>query len=34
MIGVRDAVPRGRVAVTVNVGDGPYLHGHTLVAER
>jgi hypothetical protein len=34
MIGVRGAIPRGRVAVTINVGDGPYLHGRTLVAKR
>ena len=30
-IGVRGPIPSGRVAVTINVGDGPYLHGHTLV---
>lgn len=30
-IGVWGAIPRGRVGVTVNVGDGPNLHGHSLV---
>jgi hypothetical protein len=28
---VRGRIPRGPVAVTINVGDGPYLHGRSLV---
>jgi hypothetical protein len=32
-IGVRGDIPRGRAAVTINVGDGPYLHGRTVVGE-
>jgi hypothetical protein len=31
MIGVWGSIPPGRVAVTINVGDGPYLHGHSLL---
>jgi hypothetical protein len=31
MIGVRGPVPPGRVTVSINVGDGPYLHGHSLL---
>jgi hypothetical protein len=30
-IGVSGSIPPGRVAVTINVGDGPYLHGHTVL---
>lgn len=28
-IGVRGAIPSGRVAVTISVGDGPYHRGHS-----
>ena len=28
-IGVWGSIPPGRVAVTINVGNGPYLHGHS-----
>jgi hypothetical protein len=31
MIGVRGPVPPGRVTVSINVGDGAYLHGHSLL---
>ncbi len=31
MIGVWGSIPPGRVAVTINVGDGPYLSGHSLL---
>lgn len=30
-IGVWGSIPRGRVAVTINVGNGPYLHGRSLL---
>jgi hypothetical protein len=30
-IGVWGSIPRGRVAVQINVGDGPYLHGYTEI---
>lgn len=30
-IGVWGSIRRGRVAVQINVGDGPYLHGHTEI---
>jgi hypothetical protein len=32
-IGVRGSIPAGRLAVAVNIGDGPYLHGHTTVPQ-
>jgi len=28
-LGVWGSIPAGRVAVTINIGDGPYLHGNT-----
>jgi len=31
MIGVWGSIPPGPLAVTINVGDGPYLHGHSLL---
>jgi hypothetical protein len=31
MLGVWGSIPPGHVAVTVNVGDGPYLNGHSLL---
>jgi hypothetical protein len=31
MIGVWGSIPLARLAVTINVGDGPYLHGHSLL---
>ena len=31
MLGVWGSIPPGRVTVTINVADGPYLHGHSLL---
>lgn len=31
MVGVWGSLPSGRVAVQINVGDGPYVRGHTLI---
>ena len=31
-IGVWGTIPRGRVAVTVRVGDGPYVQGHSVLS--
>ena len=30
-IGVWGAIPTGRVAVTINVGDGPFVQGHSMI---
>jgi hypothetical protein len=30
-IGVWGAIPTGRVAVAINVGDGPYVQGHSMI---
>jgi hypothetical protein len=31
VIGVWGSIPFGRLAATITVGDGPYLHGHSLL---
>jgi hypothetical protein len=30
-VGVWGSIPGGRVSVKINIGDGPYLHGYSLL---